>query len=151
MNLGTNLYANVLVPVVAASLMNAVIFTKKWNNYRGKSIKFYSPYLPSGSVIAVIWTILFALVGYMHYLLMKQHDGRPSVASIAIVLLILFCIMYPILTNGLRQRWVGLLNLLTLIFSGIVGFLVYRENPCASVYTLPLLAWATYVNLVYTL
>lgn len=151
MNLSTNLYANVLVPVVAASLMNAVIFTKKWNNYRGKSIKFYSPYLPSGSVIAVIWTILFALLGYMHYLLMKQHDGRPSVASVAIVLLILFCIMYPILTNGLRQRWASLLNLLTLIFSGIIGFLVYRENPGASVYTLPLLAWATYVNLIYVL
>jgi len=151
MNLSTNLYANILVPVVAASLMNAVIFTKRWNNYRGKSIKFYSPYLPSGSVIAIIWTILFALLGYMHYLLMKQHDGRPSFASIAIILLILFCIMYPILTNGLRQRWASLLNLLTLIFSGIVGFLVYRENQGASVYTLPLLAWATYVNLVETL
>jgi tryptophan-rich sensory protein len=91
--------------------------------------------------------ILFAFLGYAHYLLYRVNQ-RSTRASLAIVGLFLFCMAYPLLT-GLRAKSGLLLNLATLILAFVVSMLVLVESARVVVWLIPLLVWATFVNVVF--
>lgn len=78
------LWLNVLAPVLAAGVVNGVIYRQGWSSDSNGSrasmtSRAYSELLPPGWAIALIWTLLFALLGYAHYRVF------PSVASFDIM------------------------------------------------------------------
>lgn len=135
---------HVLVPILLAVVMNGWIYSVGLNKYSKSERK--NPLIPPGYVIAVIWTFLFGLMGYTHYLL----GNFRSVASWALVGLIGFCLSYPLIT-GLRANSGLLMNLAALVLSFIVALLVIQESVYAFYWLIPLLAWTIYVNAVFVI
>jgi len=134
---------HILVPVILAILSNSLIYTLKLN-YSIQKIR--STILPPGPIIGLIWIIIFGLLGYAHYILYKLKNGF-SIYSNTIVLLLIFCLAYPFLTSDFKQKKASILNLITLIFSFIVALLVITQSINAFYYIIPLLIWASYVNI----
>jgi tryptophan-rich sensory protein len=142
--MNSNPLVHVLIPIVLAFAMNGWIYYVGLNKY-SKSERS-NPYIPPGYVIAVIWTLLFGLMGYTHYLL----GNANSAASLAIVALIAFCLAYPLLT-GLREKSGLLLNLMALVLSFSVSLLVIQESVYAFYWLIPLLLWTIYVNAAFVI
>ncbi len=140
---------NIATPIVLASAVNAVIYA---SNLR-KSMEFDKnddtrpKLLPPGYVVAVIWTLIFGLLGYAHYRVF------PSAASMFIVVTIAFCLAYPLLTFRRRQAQKSnlpeILNTIALILSAIVfASVAYTGDAISIAMCAPLLTWASYVNIV---
>ena len=133
-------YFHIFLPILLATFMNYVIFTKQWNH-----MSTVNDYLTPGYIIGAIWIVIFGLLGYAHFIL---YSNKKWIASTSIIILLLFCIGYPLLTNGLRNLQVGnLLNSITLILSFVVGIVVFDASRPAFTYMIPLFVWASYVNL----
>jgi tryptophan-rich sensory protein len=141
---------HILVPVLAAIIMNGVIYTFGMNKYSDKTEKSkINPYIPPGYVIGTIWVIILGLLGYLHYLIYKKYESI-TFTSLLIVFVILFCISYPLIT-GLRVKSGLLLNLITLILAFILALFVITESKYMFIYLIPLLVWASYVNIAFTI
>jgi tryptophan-rich sensory protein len=124
--------------------MNGWIYSIGLNKYPKSERP--NPLIPPGYVIAVIWTVLFGLMGYTHFLLKNAN----SLASWGIVVLIVFCLLYPLIT-GLRVKSGLLMNLASLILSFGVALLVIQESVYAFYWLIPLLAWTIYVNAAFVI
>ena len=141
---------HILVPVLTAIIMNGIIYTFGINKYSEKTEKNkINPYIPPGYVIGTIWVIILGLLGYLHYLVYKKYDSI-TFTSLLIIFTILFCISYPLIT-GLRVKSGLLLNLITLILSFILALFVITESKYMFIYLIPLLVWASYVNIAFTI
>jgi len=137
------MWQHIFAPVLLAAISNGLIYGFGVNRNQDKR----NPYLPPGYVIGSIWMVLFGFLGYAHYLLYRVNQ-RSTRASLAIVGLFLFCLAYPLFT-GLRAKSGLLLNLATLILAFVVSMLVLVESARVVVWLIPLLAWATFVNVVF--
>ena len=140
-----NKYTHILTPIILASIINIIIYKNGWNMKRTKESYVL---LPPGYVIAIVWTIILGLLGYLHYLIWILNNKKASLASISIILFVIFCLAYPFLTNGLDQSKGFILNLLTLIFAIILAIIVYNKTKNIKYisYLVPLLLWSIYVN-----
>jgi len=130
-------FIHILLPIIAACIINGYIYLMGWN-----SNKSPNPLLPPGYVIAIVWIILLALLGYAHYLTYPQYPSWIIVATI------IYCLLYPFLTQGLTDRFMYFFNGLALLFAIIVFATCYSTVTEASYYTLPFLIWSVYVNIV---
>lgn len=125
--------------------------------------------LPPGWAIGAIWVIIFGFLGYSMYLLIKHNKEESeflygdegsgfSVASIAIIVVAVFCLLYPVFIYiGARgdpiksERYAKIVNFIALILAFVLGLLVIREDESAFWFVLPLIVWASYVNFVSSL
>ena len=134
---------SILIPISAALIMNGIIYTFGIN----KSYKdMMNPLLPPGYMIGILWIIILGLLGYVHYLLYKLKNNY-SFASLFLIFVILFCILYPVIIS-FNQKISLLLNLITLILSFILGMLVIIESKYIFIYIIPLILWVTYINII---
>jgi len=136
------LYVHILVPVVAALTLNGLIFALGWNVGKAKK----NPYLPPGYIIGIVWVIILGILGSLHYRLQEQ---KAFTVAYTIVALIIFCLLYPFLTSGLKSNtWSSVLNLATLVFAFSASLAIPRTEVA---YMIPILLWATYVNVTQLL
>jgi len=125
------------VPVFLACLMNGIIYGTGMN---AESQKERNPWLPPGYVIAIIWIILFGMLGYVFY-----HIGT-SRGRWAIGLTLAFCLSYPLIT-GLRVSQIEkIMNGLTLGIAVLAAGVVAVDSWELVYFMIPLVLWATYVN-----
>jgi tryptophan-rich sensory protein len=148
------LYANIFIPILSAIIMNYIIYSNNWQ-YEGKKynkekkISNSNKLLPPGYIIGIIWIIIFGLLGYVHYQLYMLKN-KSNIASWFVILFIIFSLAYPLLTNGLQEdKTAFLLNLITLILAFILALLVIVKSVKIFYYLIPLLLWASYVNIIY--
>lgn len=132
----------ILLPILAALTVNGIIFWKRWGSGSGQPS---SKLLPSGWVIGTIWTILFGLLGMTMYL----HRNNISIL-IALILLFLICLLYPVYTRGLQgqSRVAKIANMITLVVALMITGMIYANNKKNTWWMLPLILWAFYVNFV---
>jgi tryptophan-rich sensory protein len=133
---------HVIVPVIAAIIINVVIYVQGWNSDSEKDKKTEAKYLPPGYVIAIVWVIILALLGFTHYLV------YPSFASFAIIFAIIYCLAYPFLTSGLQAYNAGFYNVLSFVIAILISVFVFMENKMATLYTIPFLLWTGYVSII---
>jgi tryptophan-rich sensory protein len=139
---------HILIPVLLAISMNSFIYLFGINK-KDEQDNQYSKLLPPGYVIGIVWTIIFGLLGYAHYLMYKLND-RINIGSVSIVLVIIFCLLYPVITS-LKLKYGLLLNLITLIISFVLGFIIILQSKYIFLYIIPFIVWSSYVNIVDTL
>lgn len=128
-------YYHVLIPVFSAIVMNVIIYALGWN----KNMKRDDD-LPPGYIIGTIWTVIFALLGYVHYRLYTLKN-KTNYGSASVVLFILFSLAYPALKNGY------FLNFISLILSFVLSLIVMMYSRHIFLFMIPLLVWVSYVNL----
>jgi tryptophan-rich sensory protein len=134
----------ILIPIILSFIINILIFRKKNKNLiKSRNLK----YLPPGSVIGTVWIILLGLLGYIYSLLENKNKSMDT-QKILLILLTLFCLLYPILTANSTLRFSKNYNYLTLIFVLTVYYSIYTKYPKISYYLIPLLCWVLYVNII---
>lgn len=129
---------HVILPILAAVIINIVIYTQGWNNNNYEPSK----YLPPGYAIAIIWIFILGLLGFTNYLVW------PSTASIIIIIAIIYCLAYPFLTTGLQEDKGDTYNILAFIIASTVSMIVFMHKKTAVLYTLPFFIWTMYVSIV---
>jgi tryptophan-rich sensory protein len=146
---------NIFIPILLALVMNGIIYTfginklSKEDEDKKKEIKnnYYEKLLPPGYVIGTIWVIIFGLLGYVHYLLLEKNEFKITMKSIFVIIVIIYCLSYPLITN-LKVKTGLLLNLISLILSFILGLLTITESKYIFTFVLPLIIWTSYVNVI---
>lgn len=131
---------HILLPIITAVIINVIIYTQGWNNSQKDSET--AKLLPPGYAIAIIWVFILGLLGYTHYLVYRSY------VSFFIVGVILYCLAYPFLTNGLQANRGDFYNIIALILAIMVSIFVFMKNKKAVIYTIPFLIWAAYVGTV---
>lgn len=142
MDIDMYMFVHILVPVIAAVLVNGFIYAQGWN--KDNRTEEQNKYLPPGFVIAIVWILILGLLGYAHYLV------YPSIASWVIVAAVLFCLAYPFLTAGLKKNML-VLNALSFFVALAVTISTFIQNYFSALFTLPFLLWTAYVTIVTVL
>ena len=130
---------HILVPVFLACVINAWIYSTGLQKGASKT-----PGLPPGYVVGIVWIVLFAMLGYAHYLLRKI--GSP--ASWGIVALISLCLLYPFIT-GLKRREGKTWDQISLLVGLLVAFWAMQWSMEAFYWIVPYLLWVAYVRGFY--
>ena len=132
----------ILTPIILACILNFIIFFNKWNKQK------INPYLPPGYIVGIVWIIIFGFLGYSYYLIFNKYK-KLTLALVSLILMIIFSLLYPFLTQKFNNETMSrFLNILTLIFSIIVGIIVFIEYKPAFIYITPLILWSFYVNCI---
>jgi tryptophan-rich sensory protein len=134
---------HILIPVICAIAMNGIMYYC-FQLHKSKSTELL--YLPPGYVIGIIWTVILACLGYVHYLLYSLKQ-KSNLGSVSIVLFILLSLSYPVI-NAMNVKYGYFLNLISLILAYIVGLIVLMYSKDIFVYMIPLLVWISVVNLI---
>lgn len=152
--MSSNWWIHVAVPIVAAGLTNAYIFSTgfKMESYKYSLLgRAASPWLPPGAVIGTIWFLLFGVFGYLHFLLYRRHGDRLTSSNIVLWVLVGYCLLYPFATQ--LNPSAGLLMNLGALELGFLtaGFIAYTERWRDTLWFIPYLLWTTYVNVVFNI
>jgi hypothetical protein len=92
-------------------------------------------------IILGIWAILIGFLGYSYYLM------RNNISSVAIIIVIIYTLTYPLITLGKNRIQIQFLNIIYILITYIIFLLVLSENSNAALYILPLLLWIIYEGL----
>jgi tryptophan-rich sensory protein len=155
---------NISIPVFLAIIMNGIIYTfginkevDKENNKDKKNDKKNEErkddnklkFLPPGYIVGAIWVLIFALLGYSHYLAYNVTNSI-NFGSLSIIILILYSLAYPLIT-GLKPENSDLYNIIALILSFSCALIISLFSKYILLYILPLLLWVSYVNIVFAI
>ena len=135
---------HVFIPVLAALIMNGIIYIFKLNK-DNKELENY--FIPKGYIIGIIWTLIFALLGYVHYLL-YTIDNKINIGSVSVIILMFLYLLYPLII-AFKKKYFKLVNLISLILGYIVSLIILGYSKYIFIYMIPLLLWISYVNIVY--
>jgi hypothetical protein len=131
------LYLSILIPVI---LLMSINFYLKYNNILLD--EDYSSDIPGETreyIILGIWVILIGFLGYSYYLM------RNNISSVAIIIIVIYTLIYPFITLGKNRIEIESLNIIYILITYIIFLLVLSENSNASIYILPLLLWIVYI------
>lgn len=131
------LYLSILIPIIFLMSIN---FYLKYNNILleggdssdilGESREY---------IILGIWAILIGFLGYSYYLM------RNNISSVAIIIIIIYTLIYPLITLGKNRNQIEFLNIIYILITYIIFLLVLSENSNSALYILPLLLWIVYI------
>lgn len=129
-------YQEIFFPISLAIVVNLLIYT-----FDLVPSQPPNKMIPPGYIVGSIWTVLFGLLGYIHYRL----GNYSSYASICIYVFIGYSLLYPFLT---RLENTNMYNKIAWVLASLCSLLIYYENHRLIPYIIPLFAWVTYVNIV---
>jgi tryptophan-rich sensory protein len=165
-----SLVISVAVPVIAAILVNTLIFLQQSSPASSDGSQQHrpaaSPLLPPGVVVGVVWVVILAGLGAAFWALdtasaRRSGTGVVVAAKVALVALVLYCIAYPFITgmdgmcgcmsdprSRVTRRRVLVSNYAALLLSVIVVCLVIAAQTGArsTALVLPVLVWTAYVG-----
>ena len=131
------LYLSVIIPIILLLIINFYI---RYNDIILDDD--YSSDIPRESreyIILGIWAILIGFLGYSYYLM------RNNISSFAIIIIIIYTLIYPFITLGKNRIQIEYLNIIYILITYIIFLLVLGENSNAALYILPLLLWIIYI------
>ena len=131
------LYLSVIIPIILLLIIN---FYMRYNDIILDDD--YSSDIPRESreyIILGIWAILIGFLGYSYYLM------RNNISSFAIIIIIIYTLIYTFITLGKNRIQIEYLNIIYILITYIIFLLVLGENSNAALYILPLLLWIIYI------
>lgn len=142
----------ILIFVAVCLAVNIIMYILGYYGHGKRGIYAKNKYLPPGFMIGIVWIGIFASLGYSFWL---SYTGDPfegktepkkwTAATIAIIVVASYCLLYPFLTYALHERYIVLLNLIALLMAAALSIIVVNECVAAFWYTLPLLVWCSYI------
>lgn len=141
------LIANATAFVVAALVINGVIFALGWNLTPSAT---RPPLIPPGPVVGTVWTLLFALMGAARWAWLRDTPGDDRGWRVwTPVALAVGCLAYPFYTGGLANQtsaYIG--TVVTLAAAIVIAGLLYRRSPLAAGLIVPTALWTGWVAMV---
>jgi benzodiazapine receptor len=138
---------NVGLAVGAALVLNGVIFVLGWNKMTD-----YAPqpwFQPPGWVVAVVWLLLFALMGRARWLLNSYTIVGVVRARRMVTLLVLSCLLWPFYSLAIGSVLGGLVGtVVTLVLAVVALALVRTRSREAALLLIPVVVWLSYATLI---
>ncbi len=142
------LAANLTIALVLVLVANGLIFAL---NPESASSAASSPLNPPGWLVGAVWVLLFEAMAAARWFVLGRDDRRIR-SSTWILLLVLFCLAYPVYTLGLRSLAVGLIgDIATFAVALWVALRVYRASRLAAGLVSLVAAWVAFATLVVIL
>ena len=139
------LVLNITIAVVLCLAINAVIFGSGWDASETAAQIWFAP---PGYVVGTVWVILFALIGAARYLLNDSGEAARSTKNWLVVLL-LFCLAYPIYTIGFNSELIGFFgNLATIALTIFVLTRTLKFSKFAAFLLVPIIFWVSFATLI---
>jgi len=142
--MNTKLLLYIITPVILASLVNLITYLTGWRMRENANTR--NKLLPPGYVVGIIWTVLFAILGYILYLLRNN-----AAATLVTVIFLIYGLVYNYLPVSLFHLW----NLIALLLAFLIVFTILLTEKYSQMIFLvlltPLIIWATYVNVIFSL
>jgi tryptophan-rich sensory protein len=142
----------ILIFVAVCTAVNIIMYAIGYYGHGKRGMYARNKYLPPGGLIGLVWIGIFASLGYSFFLAYsgdpypgKTEPAKWTAATIAIVVVCSYCLLYPFLTKFMHERYIVLLNLIALLMAAALSIIVVNECVAAFWYTLPLLVWCSYV------
>jgi len=143
----------ILIGISIAILFNILYYVVGIYSFKNKKGMYSrNKYLPPGFLIGIVWIIIFGSLGYSFYLAYtgdpfegKTEPTKWNSATIAIIVVASYCLLYPLLNSFMNERYMVVLNLIALLMAAVLSIIVVNECVAAFWYTLPLLAWCSYI------
>lgn len=111
------------------------------------------PLLPPPWLFPVVWTVLFALMGYSAYLVSRADapkDVKKNALTVYWLQLGVFNFLWSILFFRFELLWVGFADIILLLTAvTVMTVMFYRIKPVAGLLNVPYVIWvafATYLN-----
>lgn len=134
-----SLLINLTISVGLGVLINAIVFGILFAD--APEPPSAVSFAPSGAFIGTVWVVLFALMGVARWLLNAFGDAAKSVKNWILILLI-FCFIYPFYTLGLSSEKIGLIgNLATIGLTIFVITRTWKFSKIASLMIVPMILW----------
>jgi tryptophan-rich sensory protein len=136
------LSVNVLVPLAAALIANALIFA---GGFAQTNVVASVRLAPPGWAIGAVWTVLYVLYGIARW---TAATAGPAGRRAAwwVVLLMGWGLAFPILTRGFDLHLSAYLNAVSLALTMLAIWRVARASRQAAAWLLPSLAWIAFAN-----
>jgi translocator protein len=141
----TSLFLNITMAVALCLAINAVIFGSGWDASDTDAQIWFAP---PGYVVGTVWVILFGLIGAARYLLNASGETARSTKN-WLVILLLFCLAYPIYTIGFNSELIGFLgNLATIALTVFVLTRTLKFSKLAAFLLVPIILWVSFATLI---
>jgi tryptophan-rich sensory protein len=138
------LWKHIAVFVGATIALNGIIFGLGFDRSVDASSLWWAP---PGWAIGAIWVALFALYGVAHWLLLRRGEsGRRAARWVRAIAV--WDLAYPFLTNGFDMRLGAWLNIITVLFTILLLWRVWRDSRIAFGWLLPSLAWICFATVL---
>ncbi len=115
------------------------------------------PLTPPGSLIGIVWTILYILIGIALFMVWEKREKRKGLNEDKKKAFWIFGIqitlnsMWSMFFFGLRNSWLGLMIIIPLLITIIINIIFfYKIDKKAAYLMVPYLIWvsfATYLNI----
>lgn len=143
------LWPQVLGPVVLVAVADGVYFAVS-DSPGGTSS---APIAPPGWLVATVWVVLFAGLGYARWLLLGGRSGQLTSAATRtrrlLDLLILLCLAYPLYAIAPDNDHVAFVsNLIVMAFAAWIATLASRIDRRAAIPLIALLCWVAFASAV---
>lgn len=141
----TSLILNISIAVALCLVINAVIFGSGWDASDTDAQIWFAP---PGYVVGTVWVILFGLIGAARYLLNASGEAAKGTKN-WLVILLLFCLAYPIYTIGFNSEILGFAgNLATIALTIFVFTKTFRFSKTAASLLVPIIVWVSFATLI---
>lgn len=142
----TSLLLNVSIAVGLCFIINAVIFGSGWDKSDPVDDSIW--FAPPGYFVGTVWVILFALIGAARYLLNASGEAANGTKNLLVILL-LFCLAYPIYTIGFNSELLGLAgNLATIALTIFAMTKTSKFSKTATLLLAPIVLWVSFATLI---
>ncbi len=140
------LFATVAAFVLGALLINGVIFALGWG---GDQARVQPWFAPPGAVIGSVWMVLFGLMGAARWLAASAGGPGSAGAARSVLLLAIFCALYPAYTRGLSSLEIALAgSLATLAAAGWVAWRLRPVSRTAAALVAAVVLWVVFATLL---
>ena len=139
------LLKHIAVFVGATIALNGIIFGFGFDRSADAASRLW--WAPPGWAIGAIWVGLFALYAVAHWLLLPRGEsGRRAAGWVRAIAV--WELAYPFLTNGFDMRIGAWLNVITVMFTILLLWRVWRDSRIAFGWLLPSLAWICFATVL---
>lgn len=106
-----------------------------------------APLTPPGFVFPIVWTVLYALMGYSAWLVWKKNCKEKRLSLFIYALQLIFVFLWPIIFFVYRQFEIAFFWII-LLWLMIIAMLIlfYRCERKAGLLQIPYLIWVTFAS-----